>query len=310
MILAAVICILLGMGLILLCIFVPADGVEGEDAKPEINNSGNVIPEKDPIIPEVPDVPAPVEPEQGASSENETPVEPSEPETPVTPEVPVEPNVPEDPTVPVEPEIPAVQEGESSETQYVSSKNDPLLILANVDNPLPDDFEVGELETVQGNYKLDIRAASYARDMIAAAKADGITLQLCSSYRAKSLQQTLFDNKYNYYISNGWNADDAYAKTATIIAIPGTSEHQTGLCMDVVTPSYQVLDAGYAETAAAKWLAENAWDYGFILRYPKDKQDITKIIFEPWHYRFVGIENAKLIKESGLCLEEYLETLE
>jgi len=179
-----------------------------------------------------------------------------------------------------------------------------------VDNPLPEDFEVGELETVQGNYKLDIRAASYAREMIADAKEDGITLQLCSSYRARSLQQTLFDNKYNYYISNGWNEADAYAKTATIIAIPGTSEHQTGLCMDVVTPSYQVLDAGYAETDAAKWLAANAYKYGFILRYPKDKQEITKIIFEPWHYRFVGIENAKLIKDSGLCLEEYLETLE
>ncbi len=308
MILTAVICIVLGIGLILLCIFLPTENSEPDEPQSKDANVGDVIPDEPPSEPQIP-----VEsgnsqnPEQG-----ETPVteEPEQPSVPVDPE-PVEPEIPEVPETPSEPETPEVPETPSEpETPYVSSKNDPLLILANVDNPLPEDFEVGELETVQGNYKLDSRAASYAREMISDAKSEGITLQLCSSYRAISLQKTLFENKYNYYISNGWSAEDAYAKTATIIAIPGTSEHQTGLCMDVVTPSYQVLDAGYAETDAAKWLAENAYKYGFILRYPKDKQDITKIIFEPWHYRFVGIENAKLIKDSGLCLEEYLETLE
>ena len=287
----AVLCFAIGFGLIVLCFFLPA-GNDPVEPNTEINN----------IEPQEPDVPDPGEeqlPEPG------NPQEPSQPEDPIVPSDPVD---PEEPSVPSEPETP--EEPSEPEIPSVSSKDDPLLILANVDNPLPEDFEVGELETVQGNYKLDIRAASYAREMIADAKEDGITLQLCSSYRARSLQQTLFDNKYNYYISNGWNEADAYAKTATIIAIPGTSEHQTGLCMDVVTPSYQVLDAGYAETDAAKWLAANAYKYGFILRYPKDKQEITKIIFEPWHYRFVGIENAKLIKDSGLCLEEYLETLE
>lgn len=282
MILTAIICIVSGIGLIVLCIFLPSDGDETEDPQPKSDTIGEIIPENTPSEPEISDD-EPIEPQQGGTS---VPEEPSEPEN-IEPEEPSEPETPE-----------------------VSAKDDPLLVLANVDNPLPEDFEVGELEQVQGNYYLDSRAASYAREMIDAAKSDGITLQLCSAYRAKDLQQTLFDNKYNYYISNGWTADEAYAKTATIIAIPGTSEHQTGLCMDIVTPSYQVLDAGYAETDAAKWLAENAYKYGFILRYPKDKQEITKIIFEPWHYRFVGIENAKLIKDSGLCLEEYLETLE
>ncbi len=261
MILTAIICIVLGVGLIVLCIILPSGGNEADDVQTPNENIGKIIPENTPADPTFS-----TDPENGSSSEPEAP--------------------------------------------SVSAKDDPLLVLANVDNPLPEDFEVGELEQVQGNYYLDARAASYARQMIDAAKNDGITLQLCSAYRARDLQQTLFDNKYNEYISNGWTSDDAYAKTATIIAIPGTSEHQTGLCMDVVTPSYQVLDAGYADTDAAKWLAENAYEYGFILRYPKDKQDITKIIFEPWHYRFVGIENAKLIKDSGLCLEEYLETLE
>ena len=302
MILTAVICIVLGIGLILLCIFLPTENNEPDEPQSKDANVGDVIPDEPPSEPQIPVESGNTQnPEQG-----ETPVteEPEQPSVPVDPE-PAEPETPSEPETPEVPETPS-----ESETPYVSSKNDPLLILANVDNPLPEDFEVGELETVQGNYKLDSRAASYAREMISDAKSEGITLQLCSSYRAISLQKTLFENKYNYYISNGWSAEDAYAKTATIIAIPGTSEHQTGLCMDVVTPSYQVLDAGYAETDAAKWLAENAYKYGFILRYPKDKQDITKIIFEPWHYRFVGIENAKLIKDSGLCLEEYLETLD
>lgn len=197
----------------------------------------------------------------------------------------------------------------SESGNYGETDLDPLLILANFENPLPDDFEVGDLEQVQGNYYLDSRAAEYAKKMISDAATSGIVLQVCSAYRAKDLQQRLFTNKYNEYIQNGLSESAAYAKTSTIIAIPGTSEHQTGLCMDIVTPSYQVLDSGYADTDAAKWLYENAHNYGFILRYPEDKQDITMIIFEPWHYRFVGVENAKLIKESGLCLEEYIETL-
>lgn len=303
MVLAALICIALGVGLIVLCILVPSEGTpsEKEGVSSVDNSSGSNINKQNSSEENAFEGNNTELGEKNPSEVNDPPV--SEPEENISPsepeEIPEPEDIPEDVVEPIEPETPKN-----------SAKDDPLLVLANVDNPLPEDFEVGELEKVQGNYYLDVRAASYARQMIADAKKDGITLQLCSSYRSKDLQQTLFTNKYNYYISNGWEKEAAYAKTSTIIAIPGTSEHQTGLCMDVVTPSYQVLDAGYAETDAAKWLAENAYDYGFILRYPKDKQEITKIIFEPWHYRFVGIENAKLIKDSGLCLEEYLETLE
>ena len=87
--------------------------------------------------------------------------------------------------------------------------------------------------------------------------------------------------------------------------MPGTSEHETGLAADIVTPSYQRLDAGYAGTKAAKWLLENAASYGFVLRYPEDKTEITGIDYEPWHYRYVGVEAAKEIMAQGLCLEEY-----
>ena len=108
-------------------------------------------------------------------------------------------------------------------------------------------------------------------------------------------------------MAQGMSEEEAYAKTATETAIPGTSEHQTGLAADIVTPTYQMLDAGFADTPAGQWLSEHAAEYGFVLRYPQDKQEITGIIYESWHYRFVGKTHAKLMKESGLCLEEYLQ---
>ena len=89
------------------------------------------------------------------------------------------------------------------------------------------------------------------------------------------------------------------------MAIPGTSEHQLGLAVDIVDLRYQVLDAGQEDTATQQWLMQNSWKYGFILRYPQDKSAITGIIYEPWHWRYLGPENARTVKESGLCLEEF-----
>ena len=94
------------------------------------------------------------------------------------------------------------------------------------------------------------------------------------------------------------------------MAIPGTSEHHTGLAADIITVDYQVLDEGFAETAAYQWLKENCTQYGFIMRYPKEKQDITGIIYEPWHYRYVGKNVAEKITANDWCLEEYIEHLE
>ena len=109
------------------------------------------------------------------------------------------------------------------------------------------------------------------------------------------------------YLAQGYSEEQAYAKTATAIAIPGTSEHQSGLAADIVTPSHQTLDPAFADTAAGQWLVEHAHEYGFVLRYPEEKQEITKIIYESWHFRFVGKTHAKLMKEQNLCLAEYLE---
>ncbi|MEM1484717.1 M15 family metallopeptidase [Oscillospiraceae bacterium PP1C4] len=193
---------------------------------------------------------------------------------------------------------PSQQEPESDATWALS--------LVNYENAIPEDF-APELAEVQNGYKMDARVAGVMKQMIADAKAQGIDLLVCSAYRPYSSQKRNFDSSVNSYVSAGYNKDEAVVETMKLIAQPGKSEHQTGLAADIVTPNYQGLDDGYADTAAAKWLAKNAPDYGFILRYPKDKTDITKIDFEPWHFRYVGKDAAKEITSKGICLEEYLE---
>ena len=204
------------------------------------------------------------------------------------------------------------QEQSSQETkqqqlaeEFAKEKEEYYLLLANAENPLPQDWSI-QTEEVQNGYEMDKRAAPAMREMIQAAKEDGVELMLCSAYRSVEKQQQLFDRSQQAYMAQGMSEEEAYAKTATETAIPGTSEHQTGLAADIVTPTYQMLDAGFADTPAGQWLSEHAAEYGFVLRYPQDKQEVTGIIYESWHYRFVGKTHAKLMKESGLCLEEYL----
>ncbi len=199
-------------------------------------------------------------------------------------------------------------EDEPEEEKPTVDLNSWELLLVNEDNPLPDDFEV-ETEVVQGSFKMDTRIAETVKDMIADAKEEGIDLMICSSYRSVDRQKQLFAEEVDVQMAAGKTKEEAEKITATMIAVPGTSEHHTGLAADIVTPTHQTLDEAFAETAAGKWLVENAADYGFILRYPKDKQDITKIIYESWHFRYVGVEHAKTITEQGLCLEEYIEQL-
>ena len=210
-----------------------------------------------------------------------------------------------------EEETPAEEESEEEPEEEVPAV-DPTdtweLLLANPDNPLPEDFSVKTAQ-VQGSFVMDERVAEAMKLMIADAKAQGVDLMICSAYRSIQRQQELFDAEVANQMAAGKSRADAEAITATMIAVPGTSEHHTGLAADIVTPTHQTLDPQFADTAAGKWLLENAADYGFILRYPEDKQEITKIIYESWHYRYVGEEHAKAIKESGLCLEEYLEQL-
>lgn len=215
---------------------------------------------------------------------------------------------------PVESSSQKEEQGQSSQEtkqqqlaeEFAKEKEEYYLLLANAENPLPQDWSI-QTEEVQNGYEMDKRAAPAMREMIQAAKEDGVELMLCSAYRSVEKQQQLFDRSQQAYMAQGMSEEGAYAKTATETAIPGTSEHQTGLAADIVTPTYQMLDAGFADTPAGQWLSEHAAEYGFVLRYPQDKQEVTGIIYESWHYRFVGKTHAKLMKESGLCLEEYLQ---
>ncbi len=177
-------------------------------------------------------------------------------------------------------------------------------VLVNPESYLPDDFSVSVADFEGG--QVDKRILDICKEMFADAKADGVRFKLVDAYRSYDRQKELFEEKVKSYLDKGYSREDAEAEAATITARPNTSEHQTGLALDIVTPSYTKRDKGFAETDAFKWLAANAQDYGFTLRYKKDKQDITGVIYEPWHWRFVGVEAAKAMKKSGETFEEYL----
>ena len=132
---------------------------------------------------------------------------------------------------------------------------------------------------------------------------------VCSAYRTEATQVRLYNNKIARLRAAGWTGDALLTEAARWVAVPGTSEHQTGLALDIVSAGYQLLDDAQADTAEQQWLMEHCWEYGFILRFPADKTEITGIGYEPWHYRYVGREAAAAIHGSGLCLEEYLAAL-
>lgn len=183
-----------------------------------------------------------------------------------------------------------------------------LLTLVNNNVPLPEGWGVETEVAEESNQKeLATVAAQAYRQMKQAAAAEGIDLLLCSGYRTVEYQQNLFDQQKKKWLDKGSSEEEAYNEAKKVVAVPGYSEHNSGLAADIVTPKHQNLDDAFGETDAAKWMFEHAPEYGFILRYPENKQAITGIIYEPWHYRYVGVENAKAITASGKCLEEYLD---
>ena len=179
------------------------------------------------------------------------------------------------------------------------------MVLANRSSVLPGDFTVAETATV-GEAVVDARIAEALRQMVNDAAATGVKLKPTNGYRSIARQQELWDARVKTLMEGGLSQADAETKAIDYTSAPGTSDHNTGLGLDIVSEDHPAKDAGFAETAAAQWLAEHAADYGFILRYPSDKTEATGMDYEPWHYRYVGSEQAHKIKESGLCLEEYL----
>lgn len=157
----------------------------------------------------------------------------------------------------------------------------------------------------QSSKYLDSRVVEAFENMCRAAKKDNVTIISVSAYRTYSYQQGLYNRRVErFQTENGLSLDAAKKKAATMVAIPGTSEHHLGLAVDI-----NYVEESFENTAAFRWLQNNAADYGFIMRYPKDKQEITKIIYEPWHYRYVGVEHAKEINRLGMCFEEYVDYL-
>lgn len=181
-------------------------------------------------------------------------------------------------------------------------------ILVSAKYPLAEEMEM-ERETV--GWPVDARIAQPLKDFLAAAKADGYTLQVISGYRTFARSAVLLENEVQAQMKyNGYSREKAEQVAATRVAPPGTSEHNTGLAVDILSGDYynhhSQIEESFEYDAEAAWMKAHCAEYGFILRYPKDKQDVTGIIFEPWHFRYVGVEIATYIMQNGLTLEEYL----
>lgn len=183
------------------------------------------------------------------------------------------------------------------------------LILINPWHLLPEDYEP-ELENVEYGHKMDVCAAEHLRDMLADCREEGLSPLICSSFRERSKQERLFENDVRKYMYSGMTEEEAREETARNVAVPGSSEHEAGLAVDIVYAGRQILDEEQENNDTQQWLMEHCWEYGFILRYPYDKQEITGITYEPWHYRYVGVEAAEEIMSKGICLEEYLGVID
>lgn len=177
------------------------------------------------------------------------------------------------------------------------------LILVNKWNPIPDDYDVDLTQLSNGQY-VDTRIYPELQKMFDIARKDGVYPVVAAGYRTAEKQQSLMDEKIAELEAEGRSAADAKKEAETWVATPGTSEHQLGIAVDIKADSIH-----FAGSEVYEWLSENAWKYGFILRYPPDKKDITGVSYEPWHYRYVGKEAAEQIYRQGLCLEEYLRPM-
>ncbi len=173
------------------------------------------------------------------------------------------------------------------------------LLLVNADHPLPEGFTVS-LKELRNGHHVDERIYPELQQMFDDARAAGIYPFINESFRTAERQQQIMDSYITRYEAQGMSHDEAVKQAHSLVAEPGTSEHQLGLALDIIAE----FDAD--STATWNWLRDNAWRYGFILRYPADKVDLTGIDYEPWHFRYVGKEAAREITERGVCLEEYL----
>lgn len=187
-----------------------------------------------------------------------------------------------------------------------ASGEDWRLLLVNPWHALPAGYEV-TLTQLKNGHAVDERCYPDLQAMMDDCRAAGLDPVICSSYRTQEKQERLFAAQMEPYLAAGYAQEDARREAAKAVAVPGTSEHQLGLAVDIVDAANQNLDESQEDTAVQQWLMEHSWQYGFILRYPNDKSEVTGIMYEPWHYRYVGKAAAEEIRRQGVCLEEYLE---
>ena len=189
---------------------------------------------------------------------------------------------------------------------FLARNREELLTLVNPWHELSEEYEP-RLTEIGDGMLFDERAAGALKHMLEDAKAEGIIAVPISGYRTREYQQGLFDDKVLRVRANGFEGEEALTEAAKEVAVPGTSEHELGLAMDILDVNNPNLDWSQEWAPAQRWLMEHCVDYGFILRFPNGTTEKTGIIYEPWHYRYVGLSAAEEIKASGLTLEEYLE---
>ena len=196
----------------------------------------------------------------------------------------------------------AAEDGDTSRMSFMA--DDWKLILVNKQHPIPNDYEF-TLANISPTQQCDERILPALLTMMQAAQEDGSPLVICSPYRTSDRQENNFANHISRYMRAGMSYMDAYDLTARVVTIPGSSEHEIGLALDFVQTDHYALDEAFEDTDAGRWLAQNSYKYGFILRYPRDKEAITGITYEPWNFRYVGVEAATVMHDEGLCLEEF-----
>ncbi len=188
--------------------------------------------------------------------------------------------------------------------EYVFDSSDWRLMLINKQHPIPEEYDF-TLGTFTAGMRCDERIIEDLLLMMQAAKDDGVNLEVCSPYRGDNRQEYLFNRKIKNYMGQGMSYMEAYKRASQIVTVPGASEHQVGLALDIWSDTYKSLDKGFEDTAGGQWLAQHSYEYGFILRYPEGKEYITSIEYEPWHFRYVGREAAMIMKQEDICLEEF-----
>lgn len=213
---------------------------------------------------------------------------------------PAEPAVSDEIDEPDEPDTPAEDNAADTPEEEAGTLEEDdgqwNLRLVNRWNPLPEDYEI-QLAEVPGGQQVDARIYDALMELLNAATEAELGPIVVAGYRTQEKQQSIYDEKLQSYLDQGYSQEEAVAQTEQWVALPGTSEHQLGLAVDINGAVYAIYP----------WLQEHSWEYGFIFRYPAEKQALTGVANEEWHYRYVGKEAAQAIHEQGVCLEEYLQ---